>query len=451
MDEPIISVSGLRGIVGESLTPEVAMKYAAAFASQAPAGEIIVSRDGRTTGEMLACAIRAALSACGRSVVDIGIAATPTVGVAVNNRGAAGAIQITASHNPPPYNGMKLFSADGRVLTAAVGEGVLTSYRNNPVNWAAFDAIGTLETIADNDALHLERVMAIADVDRVAAKSYRVNLDSNHGSGAVLGAKLLNKLGCQTTIAGAEPTGLFIHRPEPNEENLKEVAAQSKKTQADVTFCQDPDADRLAIIDENGHYIGEEYTLAICVKYVLSQTPGPVVTNCSTSRMTEDLAIAAGVPFSRSAVGEANVVEEMIKAGAVFGGEGNGGPIDPRVVFVRDSFVGMALVLSAMAVSNKTVSQLVAEIPRYAIYKTKAPLERDSLSIAYDALARHFSDATTDRLDGLRLDWPDAWLLVRPSNTEPIVRAFAEAPTAERAAKLGQEAEALLNRISEAK
>lgn len=445
MPEPIISVSGLRGIVGESLTPEIAMRYASAFAANAPPGDLVISRDGRSTGEMLAGAIAAALSASGRNVQNIGVAATPSVGALIQVKQLAGGIQITASHNPPPYNGMKLFSPEGRVLSATIGEKTLQSYRNREPSWVAHDKVGG---IVDESKLswfyHLNRLFTYIESEPVAAKKFRVILDSNHGAGGALGEKILKTLGCQTTIYGAEPTGQFAHPPEPCEENLVSIAQAAKSSGADVTFCQDPDADRLAIIDETGRYIGEEYTLAICTKYMLSKTPGPIVTNCSTSRMSQDLAIAAGVPFSRSAVGEANVADEMIRVGAVFGGEGNGGPIDPRIGYIRDSFVGMALVLSAMAESGKTISQLVAELPRYSICKTKITFDTARLAAGNDALAKHFSNAKTDRLDGLRLDWPDAWLLVRPSNTEPIVRAIAEAPTAKRASELCKQAEAVL-------
>ncbi len=216
------------------------------------------------------------------------------------------------------------------------------------------------------------------------------------------------------------------------------------ENECDIGFCQDPDADRLAVIDENGRYLGEEYTLAICADHVLRHTPGPIVTNCSTSRMTEDLAKKYGVPFYRSAVGEANVVDAMLEHGAVLGGEGNGGVIDPRVVLVRDSFTAMALILDAMAARNLPVSALADELPRYEIQKSKITLSPKKLPAAFDALQRHFSDAAVDTLDGLRLDWPEKWLLVRTSNTEPIVRAIAEAPTAAEAQRLCSEAASVL-------
>jgi phosphomannomutase len=248
------------------------------------------------------------------------------------------------------------------------------------------------------------------------------------------------------THLGAEPHGCFSHPPEPTEENLAEVCSQVTAAGASAGFCTDPDGDRLAVVDETGRYVGEEYTLAMCVDHVLRQRRGPIVANCSTSRMSQDLAERHGVPFARSAVGEANVVDAMLRHDAVFGGEGNGGPIDPRVGMVRDSFVGMAQLLDAMAARQRKISELARELPRYEIVKKKIPIEREKLEDALDALEKHFADATADRLDGLRLDWPGAWLLIRPSNTEPIVRIIAEARSRDETETLCREATEALAR-----
>ncbi len=428
--ELIISVSGLRGVVGESLTPAVAMRYAAAFAAELPPGAIVIGRDGRASGPALADAIAAALSGAGREVLDAGPAATPTVGVLVRSLRAAGGIQISASHNPAQYNGMKLFSGDGRVIPAVAGERVLRRYAQTAgMNPAARSSAA--RRIDDSTTIHATLVEAICDLRRIRERQFRVVLDANHGAGAVLGRVLLERLGCDAVILGPTPDGQFAHPPEPTAENLATVFDQVATQGETIGFCQDPDADRLAIIDERGRYIGEEKTLALCVDHVLrSGRLGPIVTNCSTSRMSEDLARQHGVPFFRSKVGEANVVDRMLAENAILGGEGNGGVIDPRVGLVRDSFAGMALVLDAMAARDMPVSDLADELPQYAIHKTTIALAADRVTAALDALERHFADATPDRLDGLRLDWPDgAWLLVRPSNTEPIVRAIAEAPT----------------------
>jgi phosphomannomutase len=438
--EPIISVSGLRGIVGETLTPEVAIRYAAALASLAPPGKIVITRDGRASGEMLSGAIQAGLHAVGRPTLDAGVAATPTTGALVREFHAAGGIQISASHNPAPYNGLKLFSAEGRVIPAEPGQKVLARYRTGTIDWVPHDRLGTRLVQPDSTSAHLQAVLATVDVSRIRGCRLGVLLDSNHGAGGLLGRRLLEELGCRLSLLGEQPNGQFVHPPEPTAQNLAGVLSAVTTAGADVGFCQDPDADRLAVIDESGRYLGEEYTLALCVDHLLRQRKGPIVTNCSTSRMSEDLARRHGVPFYRSAVGEAHVVDAMLKHDAVFGGEGNGGPIDPRVGLVRDSFVGMAQVLSAMAGRQMTISRLADELPRYQIVKTKIALPPDKVPSALDALERHFADASTDRLDGLRLDWPGCWLLVRASNTEPIVRAVAEAETTEEACRLCEEA-----------
>lgn len=432
-NEPIISVSGLRGIVGESLTPEIAIRYVAAFAESLPAGPVVVSRDGRHTGPMVAEAVRAALLASGRAALDVAVAATPTTGVMVRHLGAAGGIQISASHNPPEYNGLKLFDRTGRVIPAEAGQQVIDRYRGEPPQWKSFDQLGTSHTIEDSTTAHLAMVAAICDVERIRAQRFRVFLDANNGAGSVLGIPLLEELGCEVTALGSEPDGQFGHPPEPTPENLETMLPLVVASGAQIGFCQDPDADRLAVVDETGRYVGEEYTPAMCVDHVLRQTPGPIVTNCSTSRMTQDIAEKYSVPFHRSKVGEANVVDLMLAEGAVLGGEGNGGVIDPRVGLVRDSYVGMALLLDAMAARELPISALADELPRYAMHKMKVDLAIDSVPTALDALEKHFTEATPDRLDGLRLDWPSKWLLVRASNTEPIVRVFAEAPTADEA------------------
>jgi phosphomannomutase len=454
--EPIISVSGLRGIVGDTLTPAVAARYAAAFAELLPNGSIVLTRDGRTNGAQLVPAILAGLSQRAmRHVIDAGIAATPTTGVLVRHLKCAGGVQLSASHNPAEWNGIKLFSADGRVVPGEFGRRVLEGYRALDAEGAALDLrhrTSTVQQLSDVISAHLTLVEETVDIVRVCEQGIRVLFDPNHGAGSVVGSPLLRRLGCRVKLVGGKPDGRFAHAPEPTAENLAGVCQQVTQVGVDVGFCQDPDADRLAIIDERGRYLGEEYTLAICVDHVLRRAPGPVVTNCSTSRMTEDLARKYGVPFFRSAVGEANVVDEMLARDAVLGGEGNGGVIDPRVGLVRDSFVGIALVLDAMAAREMPVSALADELPRYAICKTKLELAPDKVPAALDALEQQFKDAQADRLDGLRLDWQAAggkggrWLLVRASNTEPIVRAIAEAPTMLEARSLCQKAIAIMEK-----
>ena len=407
----------------------------------------MITRDGRTTGPMIAAAAKASLMAAGRACLDAGIAATPTTGVLVKHTASVGGIQISASHNPAEYNGLKLFNQEGRVIPAEAGQQVLETYRNFVPAWQSYDQIGVSHSVADTTTAHLALVSSICDVERIRERNFSVLLDANNGSGSCLGVPLLQELGCKISLLGGDPDGLFGHPAEPTCENLSGVLPLFQEQSFDIGFCQDPDADRLAIIDESGHYIGEEFTVSLCIDHMLRQNPGPVVTNCSTSRMTQDLAKKYGVPFYHSKVGEANVVDLMLTEKAVLGGEGNGGIIDPRVGLVRDSFVGIALLLDAMAAREQPISVLANEMPHYAIHKTKVNQTAEKVPDALNALEKHFSEAASDRLDGLRLDWEDQWLLVRASNTVPIVRVIAEAQTANNAQHICEEAASVLSAV----
>jgi phosphomannomutase len=373
-------------------------------------------------------------------VIDAGIAATPTTGVLVRTYGAAGGVQISASHNPAEYNGLKLFNNRGRVLDNAAGEQVLRRYREGDFAWVDHALIGEARSCSDPTEEHLRLVLKTVNAEAIRARSFQVVLDANHGAGSLMGRQLLDALGCKVKVLGGKPDGLFEHPPEPTAENLNEICQQVADSEADIGFCQDPDADRLAIIDGAGRYLGEEYTLALCLDHVLRRRPGPVVVNCATSRMNEDIARKYAAPFFRTAVGEANVVEVMLAQTATFGGEGNGGPIDPMVGYVRDSFVGMAIVLDAMASRGMSVADLADELPRYEIHKTKLAVDRDTVTSVFAALEKRFTDATADYQDGLRLDFGKSWLLVRASNTEPIIRVIAEATTRDEAVSLCAEA-----------
>jgi phosphomannomutase len=432
----IVSVSGLRGIVGRTLTPEVAVRYVAAFAETLPPGPVVIGRDGRQSGPMLAAAIADFLVSAGRDVVDLGVAPTPTVGIAVRDRGAAGGIQISASHNPARYNGLKLFSAAGRVLPAAAGRDVLARFEAAPPTAVAGRPRGVV-TRFDAAPAHVALVAATVDVAAIRRHRPRVWLDAGHGAGSVVARPLLEHLGCDVVIEGATPDGLFEHEPEPTADNLAKWLPRIPAVAADVGFFQDPDADRLAIATAAGRYIGEEATLALAVEGVLEKTPGPIVVNCSTSGMSGEIARRHGVACHVSKVGEANVVDEMLARGAVLGGEGNGGVIDPRVVLVRDSFVAMALVLDRMCAGETLVplDNLARGLPQLVMKKTKVDvspaLRGPALAAAFDRVGAAFPEARVDRLDGLRVDWPGGWLLVRASNTEPIVRIVAEAGSVE--------------------
>jgi len=389
---------------------------------------------------MVKQAVLAGLTATGCHVVDADIASTPTAGVLVNHLKASGGIQITASHNPVQWNGLKPFSSEGRVYDQPTGEQLLEILHAKSFAWGAWDRLGSIRIDPDPHAPHLSRVLHLIDVEKVRKRKFRVVLDCNRGSGGILGPRLLEELGCEVHVLGGRPDGAFEHVPEPLEENLRGLCEEVRKLGADVGFAQDPDADRLAIVDNTGRYIGEELTLALCVDYVLARTPGPVVVNGSTSRVTADIAAKYGCAFHRSWVGEAHVVTLMKGVNAVIGGEGNGGVIDPNVGFVRDSFVSMAYVLAGLTERSGKLAEWVDGLPRYTIVKDKLTCSREKVILACAALKGRYPEARAEEGDGLRLDWDDRWVQVRASNTEPILRVIAEGPKKESAIDLCTEA-----------
>jgi phosphomannomutase len=432
----IVSVSGIRGVVGESLTAEAALSFASALGTHLGGGRVLLSRDGRPSGAMLRQAVLAGLLEAGCEVHDLGVAPTPTVGLAVKRLEARGGIQITASHNPAEWNGLKLFGGDGRVLSAAEARKVQERFQARNFRRVQWAELGSLTECRQAEDWHREAVMRNVDVVRIRAAGLKTFLDANGGAGGPLGLKLLESLQCHPIPLGCHADGAFTHVPEPTAENLRAVAPMVAQHGADIGFALDPDSDRLALIDEQGRYIGEELTLALAVRYRLSQERGPVVVNMSTSRLVEDIAATHGCECHRSAVGEANVVDRMLAVKAILGGEGNGGVIDPRVVLVRDPFIGMGLILNLLAETGKKLSELVAELPSYHIVKDKYSLAPERLPDLFRTLEKRWPEARPNREDGLRLDWRDRWVHVRPSNTEPIVRVIAEARTEEDARKL---------------
>ncbi len=444
----IASISGLRGVVGDGLDPATVVEFAAAYASLCEPGPIVVGHDGRVSSSVFAAAVEAGVTATGHDVIRVGPTATPTIGWLVREGGSAGGIQISASHNPPQYNGLKFFQRGGMVLGAEQGRTLLERWKSRDFRWSNWDRLGRSRRLEDPDSGHLTRVLETVDVDAIRRSGYKVVLDACHGAGGRLGGRLLEALGTRALVLGIQPDGKYDHAPEPTEANLKEFSAIVPAIGAAIGFAQDPDADRLAIVDETGRYIGEELTLALAAWHRLEQARGPVVINMSTSRVTEDLGRRHGCPVLRTPVGEINVVERMIAEGALLGGEGNGGVIDPRIGYVRDSFAAMAMVLDLMADSGVPLSQLVAELPSYTMIKDQYPLQAggsgnlasgvgaEGVSKLWDRLASAFPDAQADRRDGLRLEWQDRWVHVRASNTEPIVRVIAEAVEAADAREL---------------
>jgi phosphomannomutase len=444
--ELIITVSGLRGIVGENLTPEVAAAYGRAVgtflrtkAAQGAKLSVCIGRDSRPSGQSLAAAVAAGLVATGIDVIDLGIVTTPTVGIMVKHLGCAGGVIITASHNPAEYNGIKLLLDNGMAPPPDVAEQIKICFDIR--DFFSSDSIkpGSIITTGYSndgaDAVHIAKVLNIVNQRAVVAKNFTVVLDSVNGAGGRPGAKLLTQLGCKVIPMNNEPTGLFAHPPEPTAENLTTLCQTVKDAHADVGFAQDPDADRLAIVDETGSYIGEEYTLALAAKLIFTHKTGAAATNLSTSRMIDDVAAAAGGQVIRTPVGEANVASAMLKHNCIIGGEGNGGVIDLRVGPIRDSLVAMALVLQLLTQTGKTVSRLVGEIPHYYMTKHKFPADKKQAKLILDAAKKLFPNAKLNTSDGCRFDLPDAWLHIRSSNTEPIIRVIAEAkdkPTAQK-------------------
>ncbi len=430
----IISISGMRGVVGENLTSTVATEYGSAFGTflKAQAGgednktSVVMGRDSRPSGQMLASAIAAGLCAVGVDVVDLGIVTTPGVAVMVKDTKCEGGIIITASHNPIQYNGIKLLLGNGGALPSDVAEKVKRAFLEKRFGFV--DSRGCGQVITNNltDDTHIDRVLSIVDREAISAKQFKVVVDSVNGAGGRVTQKLLSRLGCKVTAINDAPTGLFAHQPEPTVDNVTELCDVVESEQADIGFAQDPDADRLAIVDETGKYIGEEYTLALAAKYILSKRPGKVATNLSTSRIVDDIAKAADNEVIRTPVGEANVAAAMLENDCVIGGEGNGGVIDLRVSPVRDSLVGIALVLQLMAETGKKVSQLVGEIGGYYMVKEKFEADEAEAQRILDLAKKRLTDARVDTRDGCRFDFEDGWVHLRASNTEPVIRAIVE-------------------------
>jgi len=442
----IASVSGIRGVVGDGLDPAIAADFVGAYASGQGSGPIVVGHDGRVSAPVFVPAVLSAIAATGRDALLAGPVATPTLGRLVRDLGAAGGVQISASHNPAKYNGLKFFQPRGMVLGPVEGRAVLDRLEARAIGWASWDALGKIRAIEEPDGNHLDLVLKTVDVASIRAKRFVVALDACHGSGGRLGEALLRALGCEPIVLGGVPDGHYDHPPEPTEANLRRFSAAVPALGAAVGFAQDPDADRLAIVDEGGRYIGEELTLALVASHRLEQVQGPVVLNLSTSQVTEELAGRLGCPVIRTPVGEIHVVEAMLAHSAALGGEGNGGVIDPRVGFVRDSFAAMAQVLDLMARTGRRLSDLVDGLPRFSMVKDQYPLGGSGGSPAglFDRIASAHPSASVDRRDGLRLSWPDCWAHVRSSNTEPIVRVIAEGPDPASARSLADELGALV-------
>jgi len=433
----IESISGARGIIGESMTPHLALQYGLALGAFLGGGKVVVGGDTRTSHDALKSAAVAGLLSAGCDVIDIGICPTPTIGIAIRHNRARGGIGVTASHNPLEWNGLKLFNDKGEFVTPTqyeVFRRVLAMPLQTLEDWRK---VGKLTRDDSAIGMHIKTVMKLKFIQprKIRSRKFKVVIDCVNGAGSHAGPELLRRLGCRVIAINDIPDGRFPRGPEPLPKNLGQLKKRVKQEKADIGFALDPDADRLAIVSEKGVAIGEEHTLALALYAVLSHKRGPVVVNMSTSRMCQDVAEQFGCKFLRSKVGEANVVDVMRRKHAVAGGEGNGGVILPASHYGRDSLVGMALVLQHLAATRKTVSEAMTEYPNYVIVKDKGELP-DDFDIKLERLKKKLTDVTINEADGIRIDYPDSWVHIRMSNTEPIYRLISEALTKKRAVGL---------------
>lgn len=452
----MVSISGIRGIVGESLTPGVIVKYASAFAEYCKRIDqknptIVIGRDGRITGKIVANIASSTLLAAGVDVVAIGIVPTPTVALAVEKLGATGGISFTASHNPMQWNGMKFFASTGLFLDADENNEVWRIAENKEATFASWQQIGTHTPDDSWIRKHIDAVLALPylNLDAIRKRKLRVVLDAVNSAGGIITPILLRELGCEVIEMNCEVSGVFAHTPEPIPENLTDLCARVKAEKADIGIAVDPDVDRLVIITEKGEPFSEEYTIASAVKFVLDREKQlghtytqSVVVNLSTTRAVDDIAFKYGAKVHRTAVGEINVAKRMKNIGAIIGGEGSGGVILPAVHTGRDAIVGIGLILQLLAEFRPkdggqvggTVSELKASLPQYQIAKGKIELGNMSPdAVLLKIQSVHAKDGIINTEDGLKIDFPDYWVHLRKSNTEPIVRVIAEAKTMEKA------------------
>ena len=448
----IKSISGIRGTIGgtagEGLNPLDITKFVAAYATLIrktttnTSNTIVVGRDARISGEMVRSCVCGTLMGMGFDVLDIGLASTPTTELAVTMSGSCGGIILTASHNPRQWNALKLLNEKGEFLNAAEGAEVLSIAAAEAFEFADIDHIGHYTKDDSYDQKHIDSVLALdlVDVEAIRKANFKVAIDCVNSVGGVVLPKLLKQLGVET-VEGlyCEPTGDFQHNPEPLEKNLTDIMGLMKNADLDVAFVVDPDVDRLAIIDENGNMYGEEYTLVTVADYILQHTPGNTVSNLSSTRALRDVTRKYGLEYNASAVGEVNVVTKMKNTGAVIGGEGNGGVIYPASHYGRDALVGIALFLTYLAKKQMTVSELRKTYPAYYMAKNRIDLTPD---VDVDAILvkvkEIYANEEVNDIDGVKIDFPDKWVHLRKSNTEPIIRVYSEADSPEEANAIGE-------------
>jgi phosphomannomutase len=434
-----IGISGVRGIIGESLSPDLVLDFAQAFGVFINSGRVVIGTDTRSSRGMLKYAAVSGLLSSGCTVIDLGIATTPTIMLMTKEIGAEGGMIITASHNPSAWNGLKFVRNDGIFLNEKQANELIAIYQKKKFRAMAWEGVKDIKTNLSANNLHVTRVLSHVDVEKIRKRKLKVAVDSCNGAGYLITPKLLHELGVEAVFINNDPNLPFAHNPEPKPDNLEELCRVVKEKGADIGFAQDPDGDRLALVAEDGSAIPEDYTLALVAEYILSTfstrlTSHPytkmVVTNLSTSRMIEDVAERYGAQIVRTRIGEVNVSEYMKDNNAVIGGEGNGGIIYPEVVLGRDSLSGIALILEYLADSGKKISQLVRQIPKYSMVKKKIAYETlESAKAAVEDLKKAHRKEEVDLTEGLKISFKKSWMHIRISNTEPIIRVVAEAGT----------------------
>ncbi len=449
----IKSISGIRGTIGgkagEGLNPLDIVKFTSAYAtlirriSTVGSNKIVVGRDARISGEMVKNVVCGTLMGMGFDVINIGLASTPTTELAVTMAGACGGIILTASHNPKQWNALKLLNEHGEFLNAAEGQEVLRIAEAEAFEYADIDHLGSYTEDNSYNEKHIDSVLVLklVDVEAIRRANFHVAIDCVNSVGGIILPQLLERLGVQhVEKLYCEPTGNFQHNPEPLEKNLGDIMNLMKEGKADVAFVVDPDVDRLAMICEDGTMYGEEYTLVTVADYVLKHTPGNTVSNLSSTRALRDVTRKYGMQYNAAAVGEVNVVTKMKETNAVIGGEGNGGVIYPESHYGRDALVGIALFLSHLAHEGKKVSELRASYPNYFIAKNRIDLTPQTDVDAILAKVKEmYKNEEINDIDGVKIDFPDKWVHLRKSNTEPIIRVYSEAATMEAADELGKQ------------
>lgn len=443
MSEPIVSISGIRGILGESLTPENIVKYITAFAKYVKGKRVVIGRDGRLNGELIEKIIESTLLLNGCDVVNIGVAPTPTITLAVETLKAQGGISITASHNPQQWNGMKFINSKGIFLNAEENKSFLSLVNNSGSSLASWDKIKPLEYYPGFFDFHIEKVLHIKSVNvkKIKSRKFRVVIDAVNGSGSVIVPRLLESLGCEVIKIDCDGSGIFTRKPEPVPENLTAACEAVKKYKADVGIIVDPDADRLVLITEKGEPFGEENTITTVINHVLRKAPKAqriAAVNLSTSRSVDDIVKLHDGKLFKAPVGEISVIGKMKKCSAIVGGEGSGGVILPEVHYGRDSLVGIAIILSEFAEYGGKVSYYKKHLPEYHIRKTKINLVNVNADSILKFLKKKYSAFKQNFEDGLRIDFEYSWANFRKSNTEPIIRIITEAKTGEEAENMQQ-------------